>query len=324
MDRQEELLKFLQSKGLYEGVDLQRFKRGLMDEAKAQKLFEAMKSDGSLDADIDYDYWRDYHDIPAAQKKSQAEIQSGLGAASKPSSPLSSGVDFTAPIQDVARQTTAIAEQQRPVQAPTPQQVEMPPRTFAGREIPAPVAPGREEQELVRQDVAAMQQMQANQLAQQRAQPIAQGREVFGQVQSDFPVKSGDTAIKELEQARKERQAGDRQKGIEFTPMFLDKNVLSYGKFFENTRMGKILSQGGQMAGATIAGIGAGALNLPELVANTMENIAVDIAMSPYRKKLQEGKITQEQFNTYRQSARIAAQTAQKMTPVMTPTRLEN
>ena len=312
-------MRFLQSKGLYDGVDLQRFKRGLMDESKAQTLFEAMKSDGSLDADVDYDYWREYHNIPAAQKKSQAEIQAGLGAASRPSSPLSSGVDFTAPIQDVARQTAAIAEQQRPpAPRPAPQRPETAPRTFAGREIPAPVAPGREEQELVRQDVAAMQQMQANQLAQQRAEPIAQGRQVFGQTEADFPIKSADTAIKELEQARRERQ-----KGVEVAPMFKDKNVPSYGKFFENTRMGRVLSQGGAIAGATARVFGAGALNVPELVANTIENISVDVAAAPLRQKLREGKITQEQFNTYVKSAREAAKKTQMALPVMTPRKLE-
>lgn len=327
MDRQEELLKFLQSKGLYEGVDLQRFKRGLMDEAKAQTLFEAMKSDGSLDADIDYDYWRDYHNIPAAQKKSQSEIQAGLGAASKPISPLSSGVDFTAPIQDVARQVTQIQAERQPVQ---PQQPVEPPRVeqrvFGGRQIPSPVAPGKEDEALTMESIASRQRIEAL----QRGGAIvgeAIPRQAIGQVESDFPVKSANTAIKELEDARKQRQEGQRPKtkAEEFVTGRGEAVVPVPEKlqnFFKDTRLGKVLSQGGAAFGATAAGTGAGVLNIPELVSNTIENIALDAVSAPLRKQLKEGKITQEQFNAYTSAAREATKKAQMVAPI-TPRKIE-
>ena len=321
------LYNFLSKKGAMGNVSEDAFVENMQDKGFASEIYKMMeqrkivKNTGGFD-----EFYQPFASFYAeSQKKSQAEIQAGLGDASSRVSPLSSGVDFSAPLSDVARQTADIAAAQRPPQPQAPEPLA--PRTFGGREIPAPVAPGREEQELVRQDVAGTRQQQAL----QQAGPIARGlqataapaTQIFGQQQPDFPIKSGDTAIKELEEARKQRQAGKKEEP-EIVQMFRgDKNVPSYGKFFENTRMGRMLAQGAEMFGATAAGIGAGALNIPELVANTMENITLDIASAPLRKKLKEGKITQEQFNAYADSARKVARAVQMVAPVASPRRLE-
>ncbi|NBW19818.1 MAG: hypothetical protein EBR82_68780, partial [Caulobacteraceae bacterium] len=222
------------------------------------------------------------------------------------------------------------------------------------------------------------------------------------QVQSDFPIKSANKAIAELEESRRERLAGQRQKPGEIAKQpepqaseqvqaeqqpepiktierFEDQVLRDWDKdpkyfedyfgmdksefrrtvqrppvpmmakalagyyekqeqadkygfpfkaqpqgekeiapekaegFFAGTRVGQFLSEGAKLAGAETKKIIAGAKNLPELFANTAEDLSVDFATRDLEQQFKDGKISKEEFERQKQVAREMAKAALSM-----------
>jgi hypothetical protein len=311
-----ELYSYLSSEGAMGNVSENDFLEDMKDADKARKAYAFFSSRNLLEGADSFDtFYRPFQNVYSSQKKSEVGTEGSTTTLPERQGPeVREGFvmeEQGAPMRSVPRsvevpqveaaaapQAGAMPEQRPVPETPIPL---MKPRTA---ETPAPIAPGQEAA-----FAQAEKQRQAFGFPTQEAAP-----DTFGQVDADFPIKSANKAIQELEQARRDRQQGQRTKPTgeqemsEIEAAFRGKGqagmVPKFSSFLENTRVGKVISQGAPLFGAISRSIGTGALNIPELLANTQEDIALEFTNNDLQKQLKQGKITEQEYNDSMKASR--------------------
>ena len=267
MDDKKLLYDFLKGKKIINFSE-QEFYNYISDRRKSDHLFSYLKENGNIDQEETADsFFSKYGGGTAPQKKNLGDTGQGV-------SPLSSGDERTAPVSDVG----------------VPDRLERPaPRTFAGREVPAPVAPGMEARELARQDIAAMQQQRAAQFPLSRP----------SQDVTEFGVKTANKAISEVNEAREARQKDEERKRpappaaprkpifspsgdiIGFTGGEKGVEMLSYGKFEGGADITEAVRAGAKETKGLLT-------KLPGTLENMAIDISTDMALAFFPKEQRE------------------------------------
>ena len=313
------LYDFLVEENAMGNVSREQFFKEMQDKESAKRMYDFMQQRELVTKGSSFEtFYRPFESLYASEKKKEFSPESGTGLQVAPESDQPVVMDgfpmeretmqVPQAVSEAARarpQIEAAPEQQAPMPPPQQQPAPTPfvtPEPQAQAPMPTPILPKAKEE-------YARQQREAAQFGFPTNEPLAPQQ--FGQVQSDFPIKSANKAIAELEESRRERLAGQRQKPGEAPEKEIAPEKAE--GFFAGTRVGQFLSEGAKLAGAETKKIIAGAKNLPELFANTAEDLSVDFATRDLEQQFKDGKISKEEFDRQKQVAREMAKASLSM-----------
>jgi hypothetical protein len=185
-------------------------------------------------------------------------------------------------------------------------------RTFAGQEVPAPVAVGREKQ-FIEEGVAPVATTNIAGLPGTPSTPSAGVKS--NPTLSEFGIKGADQAIEEVRQARNARRQVSPYPGVrveESSP------VVEKMKAEERARPlseKSVLEQGSAMIGAVGKEAVANALEAPEYIRDVYYALMTDVAMMKEDRRLKRGEITQAQHDEKKETIRRNVERGLDWTP---------
>jgi hypothetical protein len=183
MDRQKQLLQYLQSQGYYKDYDEAKFASKLSDPNWAGALYNGMRQNGLMSEK--FDSFDSFANDLGIKKKIQPGAESGVG---------SQEVSLTPP--QVEAPAPPSPQAPGPQAATTPQ-VGVPTQEQISREQLA------RQRQIAEQTPLVLSPERYKQAEQERAQPAE-----LGQIEQDFPIKSPQSGVADLQRARSERMTG--------------------------------------------------------------------------------------------------------------------
>ncbi len=310
------LYDFLVEEKAMGNVSREQFFKEMQDKESAKRMYDFMQQRELVTPGSSFEtFYRPFESLYASEKKKEFSPDSGTGLQVAPESDQPLVMDGfpmereTMQVPQAVREAAAerpqmevAPEEQAPMPPPQQQPAPIPfvtPEAQAQAPTPTPILPKAKEE-------YARQQKEAAQFGFPSNEPLTPQQ--FGQVQSDFPIKSANKAIAELEESRRERLAGQRQKPGEAPEKEIAPEKVE--GFFAGTRVGQFFSETSRKAGAETKKIIAGAMNLPELFANTIDDLLVDFATRDLEQQFKDGKISKEEFERQKQDARKRVEAA--------------
>ena len=226
MDRQKQLLQYLQSQGYYNDYDEAKFASKLNDPNWAGALYNGMRQNGLMSEK--FDSFDSFANDLGIKKKTQPGAGSGVG---------SQEVSLTPPQVEAPAPPSP--------QAPGPQPATTPPMGVPTQEQVSREQLARQRQ-IAEQTPLVLSPERYKQAEQERAQPAE-----LGQIEQDFPIKSPQSGVADLQRARSERMTGvQRPAPATPTPAMDEIKGTAYPDMFEKRRQ-PIVSPSGRIVGYT-------------------------------------------------------------------------